>query len=189
MKAGIKSSARAERVAASDKLQLHEKPSYLRRSRAIAGEGRPTKRWIARDERKFPAEVFRTMANNSVTSGLNGCPAFFIISIITACFPGVFCNIGPACDDSRWLSPKSRCPANIGALPRWQHKAAHSARRRGCGGTVVRFRANEFGIVAALAVALGGGTNGDFEDKDGWGSKAFEFVSRKRGSHFSELHV
>src|SRR5262249_40035412 len=77
MKAGIKSSARAERVAASDKLQLHEKPSYLRRSRAIAGEGRPTKRWIARDERKFPAEVLRQMANKSVTSVTNGSPSLF----------------------------------------------------------------------------------------------------------------
>src|SRR5262245_66650004 len=108
-------------------------------------------------------------------------PAFFMISIITACFPWDFCNIGPACDDSRWLSPKSRCPANIGALPRWQHKAAHSARRRGRGGTVVRFRANEFGIVAALAAALGGWTNGDVEHRAGRRSTPFAFVRRPGG--------
>jgi len=51
----------------------------------------------------------------------------------------------------------------------------------------VRFRANEFGIVAALAVALGGCTNVDFENKDAWFSKPFEFVSRKGGYTFSEL--
>ena len=51
----------------------------------------------------------------------------------------------------------------------------------------MRFRANEFGIVAALAVALGGCTNVDFENKDAWFSKPFEFVSRKGGYTFSEL--
>src|SRR5262249_10955314 len=52
--------------------------------------------------------------------------------------------------------------------------------------TVVRFRANEFGIVAALAVALRGCTNVDFENKDAWVFKPFEFVNRKGGYTFSE---
>jgi hypothetical protein len=37
MKAGIESSARPERIAATDELQLHENPS----SRPRAGEGKP----------------------------------------------------------------------------------------------------------------------------------------------------
>ena len=52
----------------------------------------------------------------------------------------------------------------------------------------MRFRANEIGVVGALAiaVALGGCANLD-ENKDAWFSKPFEFVSRKGGFTFSEL--
>ena len=52
----------------------------------------------------------------------------------------------------------------------------------------MRFRANEIGVVGALAIAvvLGGCANVD-ENKDAWFSKPFEFVSRKGGFTFSEL--
>jgi hypothetical protein len=108
--------------------------------------------------------------------------------IIKRCFLGRFGRRRPAVDDLRLLSPKSRSLAKLGALPCWQHKPAHSARRWGCGGTVVRFRANEIGVVGALAIAvvLGGCANVD-ENKDAWFSKPFEFVSRKGGFTFSEL--
>jgi hypothetical protein len=54
---------------------------------------------------------------------------------------------------------------------------------------VVQFRANEIGVVGALAVAiaLGGCANVDYENKDAWFAKPFEFVSRKGGYTFSEL--
>jgi hypothetical protein len=54
---------------------------------------------------------------------------------------------------------------------------------------VVQFRANEIGVVGALAIAvvLGGCANVDYENKDAWFSKPFEFVSRKGGYAFSEL--
>jgi len=53
----------------------------------------------------------------------------------------------------------------------------------------VRFRANEIGVSAALAlaVALGGCANVDVANKDQWFSKPFEFVSRKGGYTFSDL--
>jgi len=53
----------------------------------------------------------------------------------------------------------------------------------------VRFRANEIGICAALAVAvaLGGCADVDVGNKDTWFSKPFEFVSRKGGYTFSDL--
>jgi hypothetical protein len=53
----------------------------------------------------------------------------------------------------------------------------------------VRFRANEIGICAALAVAiaLGGCANVDLDNKEAWFSKPFEFVSRKGGYTFSDL--
>ncbi len=50
----------------------------------------------------------------------------------------------------------------------------------------MRFRAHEFGVVAALAIALGGCANVD-ENKDAWFSKPFQFVSRNGGYTFSEL--
>ncbi|HEY2243026.1 MAG TPA: hypothetical protein VGH47_02260 [Xanthobacteraceae bacterium] len=53
----------------------------------------------------------------------------------------------------------------------------------------MQFRANEIGVVGALAVAiaLGGCANVDYENKDAWFAKPFEFVSRKGGYTFSEL--
>lgn len=53
----------------------------------------------------------------------------------------------------------------------------------------MRFRANEIGVVGALAiaVALGGCANVDYENKDAWFSKPFQFVSRNGGYTFSEL--
>jgi hypothetical protein len=59
----------------------------------------------------------------------------------------------------------------------------------GLQGAVVQFRANEIGIAGALAiaVALGGCANVDYENKDAWFAKPFEFVSRKGGYTFSEL--
>lgn len=50
----------------------------------------------------------------------------------------------------------------------------------------MRFRAHEIGVVAALAIALGGCANVD-ENKDAWFSKPFQFVSRNGGYTFSEL--
>src|ERR1700757_900794 len=57
------------------------------------------------------------------------------------------------------------------------------------GGTGVRFRAHEIGVAGVLAVAtaLGGCANVDYENKDAWFSRPFEFVSRKGGYTFSEL--
>jgi hypothetical protein len=54
---------------------------------------------------------------------------------------------------------------------------------------VVQFRANEIGVAGALAIALalGGCANVDYENKDAWFSKPFEVVSRKGGYTFSEL--
>jgi hypothetical protein len=54
---------------------------------------------------------------------------------------------------------------------------------------VVRFRAREIGVVGALAiaVALGGCANVDYENKDAWFAKPFELTSRKGGYTFSEL--
>jgi hypothetical protein len=56
---------------------------------------------------------------------------------------------------------------------------------------VVRFRAREIGVVGALAiaVALGGCANVDYENKDAWFSKPFEFVSRKGGYAYSDLQA
>jgi hypothetical protein len=56
---------------------------------------------------------------------------------------------------------------------------------------VVRFRAHEIGVVGALAiaVALGGCANVDYENKDAWFSKPFEFVSRKGGYAYSDLQA
>ncbi len=53
----------------------------------------------------------------------------------------------------------------------------------------MQFRANEIGVVGALAVAvaLGGCANVDYENKDAWFSKPFQFVSRNGGYTFSEL--
>ena len=53
----------------------------------------------------------------------------------------------------------------------------------------MQFRANEIGVVGALAiaVALGGCANVDVENKDAWFSKPFQFVSRSGGYTFSEL--
>jgi hypothetical protein len=53
----------------------------------------------------------------------------------------------------------------------------------------VQFRAHEIGVAGALAfaVALAGCANVDYENKDAWFSKPFEFVSRKGGYTFSEL--
>jgi hypothetical protein len=55
----------------------------------------------------------------------------------------------------------------------------------------VRFRAHEIGVAGALAVAaaLGGCANVDYENKDAWFSKPFEFVSRKGGYAYSELQT
>ena len=52
----------------------------------------------------------------------------------------------------------------------------------------MRFRANEIGIIGAMAVAvaLAGCANLD-ENKDAWFSKPFQFVSRNGGYSFSEL--
>jgi hypothetical protein len=54
---------------------------------------------------------------------------------------------------------------------------------------VVEFRANDICIVGALAgaLALGGCANVDYENKDAWFSKPFQFVSRNGGYSFSEL--
>ena len=54
---------------------------------------------------------------------------------------------------------------------------------------MVQFRANATHIVMALAVALalGGCANVDYENKDAWFAKPFEIVSRKGGYTFSEL--
>lgn len=53
----------------------------------------------------------------------------------------------------------------------------------------MQFRANEVGVAGALAIALalGGCANVDYENKDAWFSKPFEVVSRKGGYTFSEL--
>ena len=53
----------------------------------------------------------------------------------------------------------------------------------------MQFRANEIGVAGALAiaVALAGCANVDFENRDAWFAKSFEFVSRKGGYTFSEL--
>ncbi len=53
----------------------------------------------------------------------------------------------------------------------------------------MRFRTNEIGVVGALAiaVALGGCANVDYENKDAWFSRPFQFVSRNGGYTFSEL--
>jgi len=53
----------------------------------------------------------------------------------------------------------------------------------------VQFRTNEIGVAGALAiaVALAGCANVDFENRDAWFAKPFEFVSRKGGYTFSEL--
>jgi hypothetical protein len=53
----------------------------------------------------------------------------------------------------------------------------------------VEFRANDICIVGALAgaLALGGCANVDYENKDAWFSKPFQFVSRSGGYTFSEL--
>jgi len=54
---------------------------------------------------------------------------------------------------------------------------------------MVQFRANATHIVMALAVALalGGCANVDYENKDAWFAKPFELTSRKGGYTFSEL--
>jgi hypothetical protein len=54
---------------------------------------------------------------------------------------------------------------------------------------MVQFRPNATGVVVALATALGlcGCANVDYENKDAWFAKPFEFVSRKGGYTFSEL--
>jgi hypothetical protein len=56
-------------------------------------------------------------------------------------------------------------------------------------GVLVLLRANEIGVLGALAiaVALGGCANVDYDNKDAWFAKKFEFVSRKGGYTFSEL--
>jgi len=66
---------------------------------------------------------------------------------------------------------------------------AFCCRHWGCLGTFVQFRAHEIGVVGALAlaVALGGCANVDYENKEAWFAKRFEFVSRKGGYTFSEL--
>ena len=52
----------------------------------------------------------------------------------------------------------------------------------------MRFRANEIGICAALAVAVALSGCADVDaNKDAWFSKPFEFVSRKGGYTFSDL--
>jgi hypothetical protein len=53
----------------------------------------------------------------------------------------------------------------------------------------VQFRATEIGVAGALAiaVALAGCANVDYENKDAWFAKPFEVVSRKGGYTFSEL--
>jgi hypothetical protein len=53
----------------------------------------------------------------------------------------------------------------------------------------VRFRAHEIGVVGALAIALGGCANVDYENKDAWFSRPFEFVSRKGGYAYSDLQT
>jgi hypothetical protein len=73
MKAGIESSARAERVAASDELQLHENPSTLA-AQSSPAKAKRIKRLIAEDERKFPLEVLRRTVIKSVTGVTNGPP-------------------------------------------------------------------------------------------------------------------
>ena len=54
---------------------------------------------------------------------------------------------------------------------------------------MVQFRPNATGIVVALATALAlcGCANVEYENKDAWFAKPFEFVSRKGGYTFSEL--
>jgi hypothetical protein len=58
----------------------------------------------------------------------------------------------------------------------------------GAAGVEVQFRANEIGIIGAMAVAvaLGGCANLD-DNKDAWFAKPFQFVSRNGGYSFSEL--
>ncbi len=53
----------------------------------------------------------------------------------------------------------------------------------------MQFRANEIAALGALAiaVALGGCANVDYENKEAWFSKPFQFVSRNGGYTFSEL--
>ena len=52
----------------------------------------------------------------------------------------------------------------------------------------MRFRANEIGVCAALAVAVALSGCADVDaNKDAWFSKPFEFVSRKGGYTFSDL--
>ena len=54
---------------------------------------------------------------------------------------------------------------------------------------MVQVRPNATGIVVALATALAlcGCANVEYENKDAWFAKPFEFVSRKGGYTFSEL--
>jgi len=54
---------------------------------------------------------------------------------------------------------------------------------------MMQFRANATHIVMALAVALalGGCANVDYENKDAWFAKPFDLTSRKGGYTFSEL--
>jgi len=54
---------------------------------------------------------------------------------------------------------------------------------------MVRFRAHVIGVVGTLAgaIALGGCANVEYENKDAWFAKPFQFVSTKGGYTFSEL--
>jgi hypothetical protein len=87
MKAGIESSARPERIAATDELQLHQNPSTLaakprqRRRRQIVQAG---------DERKFPLGVLRRTAIKSVTTVTNAAGGAFYDSDHKILFSGAF---------------------------------------------------------------------------------------------------
>jgi hypothetical protein len=55
----------------------------------------------------------------------------------------------------------------------------------------VQFRANRIAVLGVLAIAitLAGCANVEYENKDAWFAKPFEFVSRKGGYTFSELQT
>jgi hypothetical protein len=80
-------------------LQLHENLSTLG-SAAIAGASKPYKAIDRRDERKFPVEVLRRAAVQSVT-GVTNSPANFMFFIIKHCFLGRFSHGRLAVDGLR----------------------------------------------------------------------------------------
>src|SRR6516165_3370697 len=85
MKAGIESSARPERIAATDELQLHENPQA---APAPAKANRTT--LIAGDEPKSPLGVLRRTAIKSVTTVTNAAGGSFYDSYHKMLFSGAF---------------------------------------------------------------------------------------------------